>query len=83
MNKLKQHQVVFFQISYSADFITSITTSLHIVIFCALRLLSISKPHVFSRIKIIHAKVSVNNFEQLFVKFLCRKKSCVFVLKNL
>ena len=69
MKKFKQHYV-FFQLSYSADLTTSITTSLHIVIFCALRLLSILKPHVFSRIKVIHAKVSTNYLKQAFVKFL-------------
>ena len=38
---------------------TSIVTSFHILLFCALRLTAVAKPHAFGRVKLIHAKVSL------------------------
>ena len=46
------------QVSWVGDIATSFTTSLHILVFCALRWLSMAKPHIFTQIKVIHAQVS-------------------------
>ena len=39
------------------DILTSISTSLHILVFCGFRFLSTGKPHIFNRINVVYAKV--------------------------